>query len=151
MATYWLNVNLLTVPTMTTLRDDHQPSLEDILNRVSGLRLDSSQRTRASGTFHRICDHFDTSPTARDWSRSKLLRATYTHGALTPEAGDRFLGAFFASLQLSMDVDYESMDWDGIGPRFEHFAKTLFYNFFVPSIPRHHLATPLWLSYPPHY
>jgi hypothetical protein len=95
----------------------HQLSLEGFIDFSSTKPLNPAQRHDATRRFYRIVNHFlpaseiDSSVRSQTYSPPRLISLTYKY-ALSDEARDNFLRAFFESIDMSIAKD-SSRDDDG--------------------------------------
>ncbi|KAK5626081.1 hypothetical protein RRF57_001796 [Xylaria bambusicola] len=117
----------------------HQLSLEGILDFSSTEGLSTIQRADAKRRFYRIVNHFlpdseiDSSSRSQTYSPPRLISLTYQY-ALSDEARDNFLRAFFLSVDLPIVRDGTGDDGDPEVLRSSvfAFADYLMDQFFLP-------------------
>ncbi|KAI0517422.1 hypothetical protein F5B22DRAFT_124758 [Xylaria bambusicola] len=117
----------------------HQLSLEGILDFSSTEGLSTIQRADAKRRFYRIVNHFlpdseiDSSARSQTYSPPRLISLTYQY-ALSDEARDNFLRAFFLSVDLPIVRDGTGDDGDPEALRSSvfAFADYLMDQFFLP-------------------
>ncbi|KAI3320936.1 hypothetical protein HD806DRAFT_537590 [Xylariaceae sp. AK1471] len=119
----------------------HQLSLEGILDFSSTEGLSTIQRANAKRRFNRIVNHFlpasenDSSARSQTYSPPRLISLTYKY-ALSDEARDNFLRAFFQSIDIPIVKDGTGDDDDGDPETLRSsvfaFADYLMDQFFLP-------------------
>lgn len=121
----------------------HQLSLEGVLDFASTEGLSTIQRADAKRRFSRIVNHFlpaseiDSSARSQTYSPPRLICLTYKY-ALSDEARDNFLRAFFLSVNLPIlagDTGHDDGDLEILRPSVFGFADYLLDNFFLPCNP----------------
>lgn len=139
----------------------HQVSLEDVLDFSSADQtpLSPAERQRARATFDRIVAHYESIDPFRaltpaqhstSYSRPLLIRNTYEY-ALSDEARDIFLRAFFGALALDIAGANSELDLAELAPLFTGFAEYLMDNFFLPGrdpISYSRSRCPIFISHP---
>ncbi|KAI1316094.1 hypothetical protein F5Y16DRAFT_393245 [Xylariaceae sp. FL0255] len=118
----------------------HQLSLEGVLDFSSTEGLSTIQRADARRRFYRIVNHFlpaseiDSSARSQTYSPPRLISLTYKY-ALSNEARDNFLRAFFQSIDIPIVEDRTGDDDDDpetLRPSVFAFADYLMDQFFLP-------------------
>ncbi|KAK5631714.1 hypothetical protein RRF57_007428 [Xylaria bambusicola] len=134
----------------------HQSSLECVIDFSAEAPLGINQRNDARRRFYRIVEYFgaggaiNTIP--RQYEPPRLVRCTYEY-ALSDDARDNFLRAFFRAMALPLavhDNDRDLDDLEDLCPLFFGFASYLFDSFFLligastkktpQPLPAYHLA-----------
>lgn len=125
--------------------------------------LTTSQRDNCKRRFYRIINHFlpaseiNSSARSRNYSPPRLISLTYKY-ALSDEARDNFLRAFFLSVNLPIltgDTEQDDSDLDGdfdgdpetLRTSVFGFADYLLDNFFLPCKLVHRFPTFIPLLY----
>ncbi|KAI1113724.1 hypothetical protein F5Y14DRAFT_417060 [Nemania sp. NC0429] len=116
------------------------PSLEGVIDSSAEAPLGISQRNNAIRRFYRIVEYFGAGDTVdsvpRQYEPQRLVRCAYEY-ALSDDARDNFLRAFFQAMALSLNGQGDSNDGDLDGLEdlrslFFGFASYLLDCFFLP-------------------
>lgn len=111
----------------------HQSSLEGVIDFSAEEPLQPHRRSEARRKFYRILDHFEVDTSRENlgpYVRPRLIRYTYEY-ALSEEARDRFLRAFFQAIELPIDGG-DDVDPESLRSAVTGFADYLLDNFFLP-------------------
>lgn len=117
----------------------HQSSLEGVIDISAEAPLGINQRNDGRRRFYRIVEYFgagdaiDSVPL--QYEPLRFIRSTYEY-ALSDDARDNFLRAFFRAMALSIAKpgdDHDLDDIDDLRPLLFGFASYLLDSLFLPS------------------